>query len=153
MTEAGPSPPFEVRWLAAGDEALAARALREVLDDEPRGIDSGWLEDPRVHFVVGEIEGQPVGVAYGHTVPLPDGRIEMLLYSLDVAEAYRRLGIGRALVDAFLARTRALGFDEMWVLTEPDNEAGNATYRSVGPPSSRETSVMYTWDASAKPGA
>lgn len=148
MTDAGPSPTFALRWLGAGDEAIAARALREVLDDEPRGIESGWLADPRVHFVIGLIEGHPVGVAYGHTLPLPDGRIEMLLYSLDVAEAYRRLGIGRALVDAFLERTRALGFDELWVLTEPDNDAGNATYRSVGPPSSRETSVMYTWDAS-----
>ena len=60
-------------------------------------------------------------------------------------------GYGKALVKAFLERTRALGFDELWVLTEPDNEAGNATYRSVGPPSGREGSVMYTWDAHQLP--
>lgn len=66
----------------------------------------------------------------------------MLLYSLDVAEPYRRRGYGRA-----------LGFDEMWVLTDLDNEAGNATYRSVGPPSGREESVMYTWDVSPAPDA
>ena len=146
-----PPPTFEVRWLAVGDEALAARAMHDVLDDEPRGLDDGWLTDPRVHLVVALVEGAPVGVAYGHTLPLPDGRIEMLLYSLDVIEAYRRLGMGRALVTAFLERTRALGFDELWVLTDPDNEAGNATYRSVGPPSGRETSIMYTWDASPSP--
>lgn len=143
-----PSPTFEVRWLAVGDETLAARAMRDVLDDEPRGLEDGWLTDPRVHFVVVLVEGAPVGVAYGHTLPLPDGRIEMLLYSLDVVEAYRRLGMGRALVTASLDRTRALGFHELWVLTEPDNEAGDATYRSVGPSSGRETSVMYTWAAS-----
>jgi ribosomal protein S18 acetylase RimI-like enzyme len=148
-----PPPTFEVRWLAVGDEALAAQAMHDVLDDEPRGFDDGWLADPRVHFVVALVEGTPVAVAYGHTLPLPDGRIEMLLYSLDVIEAYRRLGMGRALVTAFLERTRALGFDELWVLTDPENEAANATYRSVGPPSGRETSVMYTWDASGPPGA
>lgn len=149
-----PPPTFEVRWLAVGDEVLAARAMRDVLDDGPRGLEDGWLADSRVHFVVALVEGTPVSVAYGHTLPLPHGRVEMLLYSLDVIEAYRRLGMGRALVTAFLERTRALGFDELWVLTDPDNEAGNATYRSVGPPSSRETSVMYTWAASPPtPGA
>ena len=127
---------FEVRWLAPGDEALAARAMREVLE-EPGGLADGWLAGPQVHFAVALLNGVPAGVAYGHTVPLPDGRTEMLLYSLDVAEPYRRRGYGRALVAAFLDRTRSLGFDEMWVLTEPDNEAGNATYRSVGPPSGR----------------
>lgn len=148
-----PHATFEVRWLAVGDETLAARAMREVLDDEPRGLEDGWLTDPRVHFVVALVAGAPVGAAYGHTLPLPDGRIEMLLYSLDVVEAYRRLGMGRALVTAFLERTRTLGFDELWVLTDPDNEAGNATYRSVGPPTGREASVMYTWDASRPSGA
>lgn len=143
-------PPFEVRWLAPGDEALAARALREVLG-ESAGLADRWLARPECHFVVALSDGTPVGVAYGHTVSLPDGRTEMLLYSLDVAELYRRRGYGRTLVGAFVDRARALGFDEVWVLTEPDNEAGNATYRSVGPPSSHETSVMYTWDVTSLP--
>ncbi len=143
-------PPFEARWLAPGDEVLAARALREVLG-EPAGLADGWLARPECHFVVALADGVPAGVAYGHTIPLPGGRTEMLLYSLDVAEAYRRRGYGHALVEAFVDRARALGFDEVWVLTEPDNEAGNATYRSVGPPSSHETSVMYTWHASSLP--
>lgn len=146
------SPPFEVRWLVPGDEALAARAMREVLED-PGGLADGWLADLRVHFAVALVDGTPAGVAFGHTVPLPGGRTEMLLYSLDVAEAYRHRGYGRALVEAFLDRARAFGFDEVWVLTEPDNEAGNATYRSVGPPSGRADSVMYTWDVSSAPDA
>ena len=79
---------FELLWLAAGDEALASRAMRDVLE-EPRDLADGWLTDPMVHLVVVLAEGVPAGVAYGHTIPLPDGRIEMLLYSLDVAEPYR----------------------------------------------------------------
>ncbi len=138
-----PTPP-EVRWLGPADHILADRAMREVLE-ESGGVVEGWLSDPRVHFAVTLVDGAPVGVAYGHTVPLPDGRVEMLLYSLDVVEGHRRRGHGKALVAAFAERARALGFDEVWVLTDPDNEAGNATYRSVGPPTTREESVMYTW--------
>lgn len=137
-------PNIDVRWLGPDDEALANRAMREVLE-ETGGIAEGWLADDRVHLAVVVAEGAPVGVAYGHTLPLPDGRVEMLLYSLDVLQTHRRRGYGRALVEAFLERTRSLGFDELWVLTGPENEAGNATYRSVGPPSEREVSVMYVW--------
>lgn len=132
---------FEVRWLGPGDEALAARALRDVLDDT---LAPGWLGGGGRHFAVATVEGDPVGVAYGHTLPLPDGRTELLLYSLDVAGGYRRRGIGRALVLSFRERARVMGFHEVWVLTDVDNEAGNATYRSAGgeaaPPS-----TMYTW--------
>ncbi len=137
-------PDVDVRWLGSSDEALANRAMHEVLE-ETGDIAEGWLADARVHLAVVVVEGAPVGVAYGHTLPLPDGRVEMLLYSLDVLEAHRHRGYGRALVEAFLERTRSLGFDELWVLTDPENEAGNATYRSVGPPSEREVSVMYVW--------
>lgn len=136
-----------VRWLGSADHVLADRAMREVLEEEV-GVVDGWLSDPRVHFAVTVVDGPPVGIAYGHTVPLPDGRIEMLLYSLDAAEAHRRRGHGKALVAASIERARALGFGELWVLTEPENEAGNATYRSVGPPSERETPVMYVWSTS-----
>ncbi len=73
--------PFAVRWLVPGDEALATRAMREVLEDDPRGIEAGWLADPRQHLAVALVDGVPAGVAYGHTLPLPDGRTEMLLYS------------------------------------------------------------------------
>lgn len=144
------SPDVEVRWLASGDEGLAAEAVRHVLRDDPLGIEAGWLIRPGVHLAVALLEGVSVGVAYGHTLPLPDGRAELLLYSLDVAGSHRRRGIGRALVQAFVDRARSLGFDEVWVLTEPGNEAANATYRSVGPPSERHESVMYVWSTTAR---
>jgi len=138
---------FEVRWLGPDDEALAARALRDVVGDD---LAPGWLGGAGLHFAVVTVEGVPAGVAFGHTLPLPDGRTELLLYSLDVAEPYRRTGIGRALALAFRERARALGFDEAWVLTDTDNEAGNATYRSAGgeaaPPA-----TMYTWTV-GRPG-
>jgi ribosomal protein S18 acetylase RimI-like enzyme len=56
----------------------------------------------------------------------------MFLYELEVDEAFRRRGIGRALVERLASLARDAGCYGMWVVTDDDNEAARATYEGTG---------------------
>jgi ribosomal protein S18 acetylase RimI-like enzyme len=74
----------------------------------------------------------------------PDKGTEMFLYELGVDEGHRRVGLGRALVEALRELARLRGCYGMWVLTDHDNIAPLATYEAGG--GSREgDQVMLTW--------
>lgn len=87
----------------------------------------------------------PAGFVYGHELVHPDGERTMLLYALDVDEAFRRQGHGRALVEAFVAHARDRGCTEVWVLTDDANAPALATYAAAGGRRDPEESVMFTW--------
>jgi aminoglycoside 6'-N-acetyltransferase len=66
------------------------------------------------------------------------------LYDVDVVESHRRRGIAKALLARLDELARERGIGEGFVLTEPDNDAANALYRSAG--ATRFEVVM--WDFS-----
>jgi ribosomal protein S18 acetylase RimI-like enzyme len=61
-----------------------------------------------------------------------------------VDERFRHRGVGRALVDALAALAAELGCYGMWVLTESNNTAALATYRSAGAVDESDE-VMLGW--------
>ncbi|MER6983061.1 GNAT family N-acetyltransferase [Streptomyces carpinensis] len=89
----------------------------------------------------------PVGFVSGVETVHPDKGTEMLLYELEVAEPYRRRGIGRALVRRLAALGRELGCYGMWVLVDAGNDVALAAYRSAGGKDDGTCSVV-TWDFS-----
>jgi aminoglycoside 3-N-acetyltransferase I len=120
-----------VRRLGPGDEDVVG-TLAEL---EPQ---TALLQDARTVFVAAFDGEEPVGFAFGYDLPRRHGAASIFfVYELDVAERYRRQGIGRRLMEELLA-----GRDEAFVLTEPDNEAANALYAALG--GRRVDSVM--WD-------
>jgi GNAT superfamily N-acetyltransferase len=133
----------EIRLLAPGDEHLAEQACQLYTTGavEP----AAFLGVPGTALVVAVDDGHVVGCAYGHELVHPDGERTMLLYSLDVAEASRRRGIGTQLVNAFIEHARGLGCTEVWVLTEDDNAAALTTYAAAGGKREPEDPVMLTW--------
>jgi ribosomal protein S18 acetylase RimI-like enzyme len=115
-----------VRRLRPGDEAiveaLATRAPRtELLDDE------------RTFFLVAFDGEQPVGFVLAHELLRRHGdATQLLVYEVDVDESHQRRGIGKALLGELASIARERGIVEGWVLTDADNEAGMALYRSAG---------------------
>lgn len=137
-----------VRRLGAGDEALAEEAVALLLADEGDGFPTdvgAFLRSPNAAGFVALDEGRVAGWVYGHELVHPDGERTMLLYALDVDEALRRRGHGRALVEAFVAHARERGCTEVWVLTGDANPAALATYAAAGGKQQAEASVMFTW--------
>ena len=110
-----------IRRLAPGDEEV----VRRLAEHEPQ---TALLADDRTVFVAAFDGDDPVGFAFGYVLPRRHGKpTGMFVYELGVDEPYRRRGIGRRLMQELLA-----GREEAYVLTEPENEAANALYASLG---------------------
>jgi len=116
------------------------------LFDDPVSHDgaAGFLAAAGNHLCIAYEDGEPAGFVSGIETPHPDKPTEMLLYELGVDDAFRRRGIGRALVDALGARARERGCAAMWVLTEADNDAALATYAAAGA-GEPSPQVMLDW--------
>ena len=83
-----------------------------------------------LHWVA-EDDGALVGELLCHVLRLPSrsGR-ELLLYSIGVRTAYRRRGVGTALVREMLGWARAEGIEEVWVVA--DNPGAERFYAACG---------------------
>ena len=104
-----------------------------------------FLNDPNHHLLVAYEDGRPVGFVSGVELTHPDKGTEMFLYELAVDEAFRRRGIGRALAAALAGLARQRGCYGMFVLTDDDNQAAQATYRSAGAAREADRVVMLSW--------
>jgi aminoglycoside 3-N-acetyltransferase I len=122
-----------VRRLRPGDENV----VRRLAEDVPQ---TALLADERTIFVAAFDGAEPVGFAFGYLLPRRHGEPTMLfVYELDVAEAYRRQGLATRLLQELFAQA---GGVEAFVLTEPGNDAANATYAKLG----GERSEVVMWD-------
>ncbi len=111
-----------------------------------------FLVTPGHHLLMAYEDGLPAGFVSGVELTHPDKGTEMFLYELAVDETFRRRGIGTALVDELLGIARNRGCYDMWVLTDRDNDAALATYRTTGT-TDESSHVMLTWDLpEAAPG-
>jgi ribosomal protein S18 acetylase RimI-like enzyme len=105
-----------------------------------------FLAQPNHHlFLAFDDDGTAVGFVSGVETTHPDKGTEMFLYELAVAEHARRRGIGTALVAALADLARAHNCYGMFVLTDDDNDAALATYRSTGT-TNESPHVMLEWD-------
>jgi ribosomal protein S18 acetylase RimI-like enzyme len=130
------------------DDVERALALEELLDGPPRPDASArFLREPGHHLFVAYEGDAPVGMVTGVEMTHPDKGTEMFLYELGVAEAFRRRGIGRALVERLADTARAAGCYGMWVLTDHGNPAAIATYRSAeGSPEGDHVLLGWTFE-------
>jgi ribosomal protein S18 acetylase RimI-like enzyme len=134
-----------IRTFKAGEGAEIVAAGH--LFDSPPDLATAerFLVTPGHHILVAYEDEEPAGFVSGVELTHPDKGTEMFLYELAVDEAFRRRGIGKALVGELLSIARALGCYDMWVLTDNDNDAALATYRSTGT-TDESSHVMLTWD-------
>jgi aminoglycoside 6'-N-acetyltransferase I len=124
----------EVRFLGAADAALLEAAPDGVFDNaiDPAAL-RRFLDDDRHHIAVARDAGVTVGFASAVCYEHPDKpKPELWINEVGVADSHQRRGIGKALMRAMLAKARALGCADAWVLTTPDNAAALALYAAAG---------------------
>lgn len=130
------------RRLGPGDEGLLAAIAGEADDFDlpgasapeeplPNAEATAYLSDPAVLHWVAEDGGRLVGELLCHVLRLPSGAgRELLLYAIGVRSAYRRRGVGTALVREMLGWARREGVEEVWVVA--DNPGAEAFYAACG---------------------
>jgi len=90
-----------------------------------------FLNDQRHHILVAKDGETIIGFISAVDCVHPDKARELWINEVGVARAWRGQGIGKRLLSMMLDHGRKLGCAEAWVLTEPENEAANALYRSI----------------------
>lgn len=135
--------------VTAENAHLLDRVAPGVFDHEVRPeLLSEFLANPMNHIVVAVSGGTVVGMATGISYVHPDKPLQLFVNEVGVADAYRRQGIGRSLVDLLLARGERIGCTEAWVATEVSNAAARALYTSTGGVEDEERAVVYTYELS-----
>jgi aminoglycoside 6'-N-acetyltransferase I len=140
-----PLPQLEIRHVKPGDEGLFDRIAVDVFDApiDARRL-AAYLAEPNHHMLValheGEVVAQVAAVIHRH----PDKPTELYIDEVGVTPALQRQGIARRMVAEMFALGKALGCEEAWVGTEPDNAAARALYESHG--AEGEPFVMYVYE-------
>ena len=98
----------------------------EAVDEWIRNLGAG-----RTHTVLAEVDGHMAGYASVHHNDVlwtrHMGEIRVL-----VSSDFRRLGLGRRLVDEIFAIARALGLTKLTVQMTPDQKGARATFERLG---------------------
>ena len=117
---------MEIRLLGPGDDGIVERLATR----EPR---TALLQDPRTIFLVAFDDGAPAGFVLAYELPRRHGfNVTLIVYEVEVDEAFRRRGIATCLLGELEQVARRRGIEEAFVLTEPDNHAANGLYESAG---------------------
>mgnify|MGYP001275161612 CR=1 FL=1 len=101
-----------------------------------------FLASETHHLFIAYEGDEPVGFTTGVEMTHPDKGTEMFPYELEVAEAFRRRGIGAALVTRLEELAKECGCYGMWVLTDGDNTAALRTYQKAGGIRSDDQAMM-----------
>lgn len=138
-----------IRLLKAGDEQVLTRVAPGVFDHPVRpDLARRFLATPSYRIIVALDGDLVVGMATGFSHFHPDKDEEFFVNELGVDDAYRRQGIGVAMMKALLAEARTMGCTAAWLGTETDNVAALATYRHLmaAERGKEETIVIFTYD-------
>jgi aminoglycoside 6'-N-acetyltransferase I len=137
----------EIKLLGPADFNILNHVAADVFDD-PIVISSTqeFLNDARHRLVVALDEDLVVGfvsaVLYLHPdKPAP----ELWINEIGVAPTHQRQGIGKMLLQYLLEDARQSGCAEAWVLTEHENMAAMAMYRSAGGVEETPNPTMFTF--------
>ena len=121
--------------------------MRELATLAGPGDPEGLLADPRSLMLVAFDDEQPVGFVLAHELPRRHGdRSKLFVYEVDVAETHRRRGIGFQLLARLAELARERGIRVGFVLTDEDNAAANALYRSAGGTSAADVIWTFSYE-------
>lgn len=124
---------MRIRRLVPGDELVVLRA-GHLFDEAPDlWALRAYLSDDRNTLLFAFDGGDALGFLRGTELgQLRTRRKQMFLYEIGVDENHRRHGVGRALITSLLQDCRERDFDEVFVFTDPTNQAAVGLFRSTG---------------------
>lgn len=138
---------LEIKLLSYSDAHILDNVAEDVFDDPIVKFSAqAFLADPSHRLVVALDNDLVVGfvsaVIYLHPdKPAP----ELWINEVGVAPIHQGQGIGKALLHAMLNEAKRSGCTEAWVLTERENPAAMALYKSAQGVETLPDPVMFTF--------
>ena len=111
-------------------------------DVEPRLVDE-LLPTPGHLVVVAVRDGVVIGQVQGYVHRHLDAEAELYIDNLGITPTVRRQGVASGLLEAILEWGTEVGCDQAWIVTEPDNDAANGLYQSIG--ADQSSTTMYSF--------
>ncbi|GAA1603516.1 hypothetical protein GCM10009789_66920 [Kribbella sancticallisti] len=112
------------------DPASIERAVRKFMKVETGG--GAYASSPATITFIAWAGPEIAGWCWGYQLARPDDSTMLYLHQLEVDAAYRRQGIGRDLVTAFLKAGAETGATKMFLTTGADNIPARTLYESLG---------------------
>lgn len=145
---------IQLRRLNHSDVDLASQTIRTIKYGES-SVEQGsfnpvgmlaWLKHPSNVLIVATENDTGIGFALGYLLDRIDQPRPMLcFYEIQVAEEYRRRGVGSRLVEAMKRVARDTQALKMWVQTSPENVAARTLYQRSGGKESATPDHVYSW--------
>lgn len=115
-------------WKALNESWIAEHFRLEPKDLEALNHPQTSILDKGGHILIAELEGEPVGCVA--LLPMADGGFEV--GKMTVSGVARGTGLGRRLMEACIARARALEAPRLYLETNSTLAPALALYRSAG---------------------
>jgi ribosomal protein S18 acetylase RimI-like enzyme len=124
---------IEIKILGKGEADVLLISAPGVFDNavDPK-LAHDFVADPHHHIAVALDNGVVVGFASAVDYIHPDKPRELWINEVGTAPTHQGQGIGKKVMAAILARGRAVGCANAWVLTDTENTAARALYRAAG---------------------
>ena len=139
---------IQLKRMQPGDELDFTEIAPDVFDEpiHPERLEAYLLEPGHLMLLAfdnGVVVGQCAAVIHRH----PDKPTELYVDEVGVAAGYRRQGIARRMLETMLELGKAIGCEEAWVGTEPDNLPARGLYeqRRRAGDAGAEPFVMYVF--------
>jgi len=132
-------------WKALNEAWIAKSFRLEPKDREALDHPQASILDKGGHILIAELDGEPIGCVA--LLPMADGGFEV--GKMTIGEPARGAGLGRRLMEASIARARALDAPRLYLETNSTLAPALALYRSAGfvdlPPRSTPYSRVDVW--------
>ena len=121
---------------------LLAAAVRKF-----RGVEGGkgYAASPSALAFVATEGPEIAGWCWGYHLPRPDALSMLYLHDVKVDEPYRRQGVGRRLVEAFMDAGRRAGASKMFLTTSEVNMPARRLYEALGGGVAEEGPTVNYW--------
>lgn len=139
---------IEIKLLTPTDLALLSNVTADVFDDPivPASARE-FINDPRHRLVAAIDEGVIVGFVSSVIYVHPDKPgPELWINEVGVAPSHQGQGLGKRLMQRTLEIGKESGCTVAWVLTDRDNTAAMALYKSVKGIKDKSDTVMFEFE-------
>ena len=131
-----------IERITADNADVYGLAVRRFRQRPPR---DDFLADPSAVGFVALSGDDVVGWCWGHRLRRPDDAPMLYLHDLRVADDEQGHGVGRRLIEAFVAHGRRIGATKMFLSTGADNAIARRLYESLGGGLAPEGPTVNYW--------